>query len=192
MVGGPAEVEAFVEWMKTLKLAARRQVEAAIGAATPHFKPSREQRQRVRSRELGRARAPGPARRDDRLAHHDASHPHLAHAAGDRGRAARKPPRAGEAARPARSRSFATRTATSTRPWSRTRGAITARPSRWIRAPSTATPTRIACRATPCTPSARGAWCAAWFSANWGLTPFICEWRRSARRAATCRATGRR
>jgi peptidoglycan/xylan/chitin deacetylase (PgdA/CDA1 family) len=45
VVGGPAEVEALVEWMKTLKLAARRQVEAAIGAATPNFKPSREQRQ---------------------------------------------------------------------------------------------------------------------------------------------------
>src|SRR3954466_1581670 len=45
VVGGPPEVEAFVDWMKTLKLAARRQVEAAIGAATPDFKPSREQRQ---------------------------------------------------------------------------------------------------------------------------------------------------
>jgi peptidoglycan/xylan/chitin deacetylase (PgdA/CDA1 family) len=44
VVGGPAEVEAFVEWMKTLKLAARRQVEDAIRAATPDFKPSREQR----------------------------------------------------------------------------------------------------------------------------------------------------
>jgi peptidoglycan/xylan/chitin deacetylase (PgdA/CDA1 family) len=45
VVGGPPEVEAFVDWMKTLKLAARRQVEAAIGAATPDFKPSREQRE---------------------------------------------------------------------------------------------------------------------------------------------------
>ena len=44
-VGGPAEVEAFVEWMKTLKIAARRTVEDAIRAATPHFNRSREQRE---------------------------------------------------------------------------------------------------------------------------------------------------
>ena len=44
-VGGPAEVEAFVDWMKTLKIAARRRVEEAVRAATPDFKPSREQRE---------------------------------------------------------------------------------------------------------------------------------------------------
>ena len=44
-VGGPAEVEAFVEWMKTLRLAARQRVEEAIRAATPRFSPSREQRE---------------------------------------------------------------------------------------------------------------------------------------------------
>src|SRR3954463_9409854 len=43
-VGGPAEVEAFVEWMKTLKISARRRVEEAIREATPAFTPSREQR----------------------------------------------------------------------------------------------------------------------------------------------------
>jgi len=43
--GGPAEVEAFVEWMKTLKIAARRSVEDAIRAATPNFTPSAEQRE---------------------------------------------------------------------------------------------------------------------------------------------------
>jgi peptidoglycan/xylan/chitin deacetylase (PgdA/CDA1 family) len=42
-VGGPAEVEQFVDWMKTLKIAARRGVEDAIRNATPDFKPSREQ-----------------------------------------------------------------------------------------------------------------------------------------------------
>lgn len=45
LVGGPPEVEAFVEWMKTLKIAARRRVEQAIRAATPNFKPSLEQRE---------------------------------------------------------------------------------------------------------------------------------------------------
>ena len=44
-VGGPAEVEAFVEWMKTLKIAARRRVEQTIREATPAFKPSPEQRE---------------------------------------------------------------------------------------------------------------------------------------------------
>jgi peptidoglycan/xylan/chitin deacetylase (PgdA/CDA1 family) len=43
--GGPAEVEAFVEWMKTLRLGARRRVEQAIRAATPAFSPAREQRE---------------------------------------------------------------------------------------------------------------------------------------------------
>lgn len=38
--GGPPELEAFVEWMKTLAIAARRKVEEAVRAATPHFKPS--------------------------------------------------------------------------------------------------------------------------------------------------------
>jgi peptidoglycan/xylan/chitin deacetylase (PgdA/CDA1 family) len=45
-VGGPAEVETFIDWMKTLKIAARRRVEEAIRAATPGFKPSREQHER--------------------------------------------------------------------------------------------------------------------------------------------------
>jgi peptidoglycan/xylan/chitin deacetylase (PgdA/CDA1 family) len=44
-VGGPTEVETFIGWMKTLKIAARRRVEEAIRAATPGFKPSREQRE---------------------------------------------------------------------------------------------------------------------------------------------------
>jgi peptidoglycan/xylan/chitin deacetylase (PgdA/CDA1 family) len=45
-VGGPPEVEAFIEWMKTLKLAARRQVEEAIRAATPQFKATAEQHEK--------------------------------------------------------------------------------------------------------------------------------------------------
>src|SRR2546423_1376707 len=45
LVGGPNEVEAFIDWMKTLKITPRRQVEEAIRAATPGFKPSREQRE---------------------------------------------------------------------------------------------------------------------------------------------------
>lgn len=44
-VGGPAEVEAFIEWMKSLKIAARRRVEETIRAATPDFKPTHEQRE---------------------------------------------------------------------------------------------------------------------------------------------------
>src|SRR3954469_20710599 len=44
-VGGPAEVEAFVEWMKTLRIAARRRVEQAIRETTPAFKASREQQE---------------------------------------------------------------------------------------------------------------------------------------------------
>jgi peptidoglycan/xylan/chitin deacetylase (PgdA/CDA1 family) len=42
-VGGPAELEPFVEWMKTLAIAARQRVEEAIRAATARFKPSRAQ-----------------------------------------------------------------------------------------------------------------------------------------------------
>src|SRR3954463_8515855 len=43
-VGAPAELEAFVEWMKTLDIARRRKVEVEIRAATPRFAPSDEQR----------------------------------------------------------------------------------------------------------------------------------------------------
>ena len=43
-IGAPlAEVEGIVEWMKTLKIAARRRVEDEIRAATPRFKPSAAQ-----------------------------------------------------------------------------------------------------------------------------------------------------
>ena len=41
----PEEVEAFVEWMKTLNLAARNSVEAQLRAATPRFKPTPAQRE---------------------------------------------------------------------------------------------------------------------------------------------------
>jgi peptidoglycan/xylan/chitin deacetylase (PgdA/CDA1 family) len=41
---GPGEVEPLVEWMKGLKLPARRQVEDQIRAATPGFRPTRQQR----------------------------------------------------------------------------------------------------------------------------------------------------
>ena len=43
-IGGSLGVELIVEWMKTLNIAARRRVEEEIRAATPHFKPSDEQR----------------------------------------------------------------------------------------------------------------------------------------------------
>lgn len=43
VVGGPSDVELFIDWMKTLKIGARRSVEDAIRQATPGFKPSREQ-----------------------------------------------------------------------------------------------------------------------------------------------------
>ncbi len=43
-IGGPDGVEPVVEWMKTLAIAARRQAEDEIRAATPGFKPSDEQR----------------------------------------------------------------------------------------------------------------------------------------------------
>lgn len=41
----PADVEAFVEWMKTLDLAARRRVEARIAEATPCFAPTPAERE---------------------------------------------------------------------------------------------------------------------------------------------------
>ena len=44
-LSAPPEVEALVEWMKTLKLAERRRVEEAIRAATPGFRPSPAQRE---------------------------------------------------------------------------------------------------------------------------------------------------
>jgi peptidoglycan/xylan/chitin deacetylase (PgdA/CDA1 family) len=44
-LGAPREREAFIEWMKTLALAERRRVEAAIRAATPRFQPSAAQRE---------------------------------------------------------------------------------------------------------------------------------------------------
>jgi peptidoglycan/xylan/chitin deacetylase (PgdA/CDA1 family) len=43
-VGAPGEVEAFVEWLKTLDIARRREVEADIRDATPGFAPSDAQR----------------------------------------------------------------------------------------------------------------------------------------------------
>lgn len=45
LLGAPTGVEAFIEWMKTLKLAARRRIEGEIRAATPGFKPSAAQRE---------------------------------------------------------------------------------------------------------------------------------------------------
>ena len=43
--GGPADLEPFIEWMKTLDIVIRRDVEQAIRAATPHFEPTVEQRE---------------------------------------------------------------------------------------------------------------------------------------------------
>lgn len=43
-VGAPGEVEAFIEWMKTLDIARRREVEAEIRSATPGFGPTDAQR----------------------------------------------------------------------------------------------------------------------------------------------------
>jgi peptidoglycan/xylan/chitin deacetylase (PgdA/CDA1 family) len=40
-----ADVEAIIEWMKTLRLAARRQVEQQIREATPRFKPTPAERE---------------------------------------------------------------------------------------------------------------------------------------------------
>jgi peptidoglycan/xylan/chitin deacetylase (PgdA/CDA1 family) len=42
--GGPAEVEAFVDWMKGLKLASRSEVEGRVRAATPDFVPTEDER----------------------------------------------------------------------------------------------------------------------------------------------------
>lgn len=42
--GGPAEVEAFIEWMKALELSSRITVEGRIRAATPDFAPSATQK----------------------------------------------------------------------------------------------------------------------------------------------------
>jgi peptidoglycan/xylan/chitin deacetylase (PgdA/CDA1 family) len=44
LLGAPTGVEAFIEWMKTLKIAARRRVEDQIRGATPHFKPTAAER----------------------------------------------------------------------------------------------------------------------------------------------------
>ena len=44
-VGAPAEVDAFVEWMKTLGLGERQRVETTIRDATPRFRPSAEERE---------------------------------------------------------------------------------------------------------------------------------------------------
>ncbi len=44
-VGAPAEVEAFVEWMKRLPLAVRRDVEAQLRTATRGFRPSETERE---------------------------------------------------------------------------------------------------------------------------------------------------
>jgi peptidoglycan/xylan/chitin deacetylase (PgdA/CDA1 family) len=45
LLGAPTGVEAFIEWMKTLKIAARRRIEAQIRGATPGFKASAAQRE---------------------------------------------------------------------------------------------------------------------------------------------------
>lgn len=44
-LSAPREVEAFVEWMKTLKLAERRRVQQAVRDATPAFRPSGAERE---------------------------------------------------------------------------------------------------------------------------------------------------
>jgi peptidoglycan/xylan/chitin deacetylase (PgdA/CDA1 family) len=41
----PADIEAFVEWMKTLDLAKRRRVEARVAEATPRFAPTPAERE---------------------------------------------------------------------------------------------------------------------------------------------------
>lgn len=43
-LGAPADVEPFIDWMKGLKLGARRKVEGEIRAATPGFRPTEAQR----------------------------------------------------------------------------------------------------------------------------------------------------
>lgn len=42
--GGPRELEAFIEWMKDLALARRREVEVQVRAATPNFAATPEER----------------------------------------------------------------------------------------------------------------------------------------------------
>ena len=74
-LGAPAELEAFVEWMKTLAIAARRRVEEAIRAATPRFKPTRGQHE-----EFDLAGWDELARLDERvvtLGSHSMTHPIL-------------------------------------------------------------------------------------------------------------------
>jgi len=44
-LGAPAEVPGFVRWMKTLPLARRRAVEAAVREATPGWRPSAAERE---------------------------------------------------------------------------------------------------------------------------------------------------
>jgi peptidoglycan/xylan/chitin deacetylase (PgdA/CDA1 family) len=44
-LAAPGEIEAIVDWMKTLKLAERRRIEDAIRAATPRFEPRADQRE---------------------------------------------------------------------------------------------------------------------------------------------------
>lgn len=43
-LNAPAGIEGFVEWMKTLELAARRRVEARLSDATPGFAPTAQER----------------------------------------------------------------------------------------------------------------------------------------------------
>jgi peptidoglycan/xylan/chitin deacetylase (PgdA/CDA1 family) len=74
-LGGPADVEAFVEWMKGLKLAGRRRVEDAIRAATPRFSPSAAQREEFDLAEWGSLRRLDP--RVVELGSHTLSHPIL-------------------------------------------------------------------------------------------------------------------
>jgi len=42
-LGAPSETEAFVEWMKTLELGARRRAEVRLGEATPGFAPTAQE-----------------------------------------------------------------------------------------------------------------------------------------------------
>ena len=43
-LNAPAGIEGFVEWMKTLELAARRRVESRLSDATPGFAPTVRER----------------------------------------------------------------------------------------------------------------------------------------------------
>ena len=45
LLGAPSGVEAFIEWMKALKIARRREVERRVRDATPSFRPSAAQRE---------------------------------------------------------------------------------------------------------------------------------------------------